>query len=89
MTPRHVHTLTAEDVGQSSHRIAGRPWSVASWIGSVRPIDIGKRVYLVDDVLTVESDAQRAARRARTETPKRESGARIFARKGRGVTHGE
>lgn len=59
---KYIHVITKADVGKSHHRIAGRTWPVSGWIGSVLPGDVGKRVYLSDDVLQVENDEQRDER---------------------------
>ena len=63
---RHVHTLTEDDVGQGvihkgtcpccHQKIA--PITVRDAIGRVQNKDVGKRVYLVDGVVQVESDDQ-------------------------------
>ena len=62
MSERAYYTLTPGDVGLGSHEILGRTWLVTSWIGEVLPGDVGKRVYLVGDVLQVENDEQREYR---------------------------
>lgn len=59
---REFYTITADDVGKVSHKIHGRTWLASSWIGQVLPGDVGKRVYLVGDVLQVENDEQRDQR---------------------------
>ena len=55
---REYYTLTAEDVGKPWLKAFGRTWLTCDFIGKVQMRDIGKRVYLVDGVLQVESDRQ-------------------------------
>jgi hypothetical protein len=61
---RLVHTISAADIGKRTIRIEDRPRSVADFIGHVMPRDVGKRVYVVGDVLQVENDIQLRDRRA-------------------------
>ena len=58
-------TITKADVGCFVFEAFGRKWYPQSFIGRVLPIDIGKRVYLVGDILQVENNQQRDARQAR------------------------
>ena len=62
---RAFYTLTAADVGKPWIRAFGRTRLVSEFIGRVLPGDVGKRVYLVGDILQVENDEQRDARIAR------------------------
>lgn len=63
MSERHpYYTLAPDDVGRSTLHAYGRTWMVSSFMGRVLPGDVGKRVYLVGDVLQVENDEQRSAR---------------------------
>lgn len=57
--------ITAADLRQYPFRAFGRTWMVQSFIGQILPQDIGKRVYLVGEILQVENDDQRAARLAK------------------------
>ncbi len=47
MQNRHIHTLTAEDVGKIRLNVAGRYIDVGSALGTVQPADVGKRLYAV------------------------------------------
>lgn len=60
---RRFREITARDVGRTLFQAFGRQWPVSGWIGHIGPRDVGKRVYLVGDILQVENDEQRAARR--------------------------
>lgn len=73
---KYLTTITGDDIGK--HTIAGgrrcescgrASYSVhiASAIGPVQRIDVGKRVYRVDGVIQVENDDQRNRRLARRE----------------------
>lgn len=63
------YTITAADVGAVVLHAFGRAWQVVNFMGRISHVDVGKRVYRTDTpggpVLSVESDAQRAARQAR------------------------
>lgn len=65
--PRY-YVLTAADVGRSMFHARGKTWPLSDVIGRVQPIDVGKRVYWVQDpargvdILQVESNDQRDAR---------------------------
>ncbi len=56
------YELTREDVGQPIIRAFGQVWMVDAFMGQVLPGDVGKRVYIVRDVLQVENNEQRDAR---------------------------
>ncbi len=62
---RSFYTLTTADVGRPWLRIFGRVWLTTDWIGRVLPQDVGKRVYLVGEILQVENYEQRKQRLAR------------------------
>jgi hypothetical protein len=58
-------TIRDSDVGKPLFRAFGRSWAVVSFMGIILEIDVGKRVYLRGDHLSVENDCQRADRLAR------------------------
>lgn len=62
---RPYRDIAADDVGKWLFGAFGRRWPVSSFIGRIMPHDVGKRVYLVGDILQVENDEQRDARMAR------------------------
>lgn len=65
---KHIHTITAEDVGktlvpQSCPTCGkGNPICIGIVTGPVQRIDIGKRVFYNDGVIQVENDLQRDKR---------------------------
>jgi hypothetical protein len=59
---RRYTTIAHDDVGRALFDAFGRRWPVSGFIGRILPTDVGKRVYLVGDVLQVENDEQRATR---------------------------
>jgi hypothetical protein len=59
---RRFITLTGQHVGRPWIDAFGRYWSCAGFIGRILESDVGKRVYLVGDILQVENDSQRAKR---------------------------
>jgi len=59
---REYREITAEDVERPLIRAFGKTWRVDSFLGRVLPQDVGKRIYLVGDVLQVENDEQRSKR---------------------------
>jgi hypothetical protein len=61
VTRSYVKIVDA-DVGKAVFIAFGRVWASSSFIGRITKQDVGKRVYLVGDVLQVENDAQRARR---------------------------
>lgn len=63
--PEFVREITAADVGKATFKARGITYRTCDFIGQVLPSDVGKRVYLVGDVLQVENDEQRDARLAR------------------------
>ena len=63
---RHSYEITSADVGHAFILVAGRWRQVSSSIGRILARDVGKRVFLVDDVLQIENDAQRDKRVGRT-----------------------
>jgi len=60
------YTLRDSDIGKPWIRAWGHVWLTSGFIGRVLPGDVGKRVYLVDDILQVENDEQLARRIARS-----------------------
>jgi hypothetical protein len=64
VTVKSYYTIQADDVGRSLIQAFGRTWCISGFIGRVLPGDVGKRVYLSEDVLQVESDEQRDRRLA-------------------------
>lgn len=67
MGTRHYRELTIADVGRARLKAFGKTWLCADFIGQVLPQDVGKRVYLVGDILQVENDEQHASRKAQEE----------------------
>lgn len=59
------YTIERDDIGRSYIEAFGKTWRLADVIGRVQPLDVGKRVYQRDGVLSVENDQQRDARLAR------------------------
>jgi hypothetical protein len=66
--PKNYIELEAEDVGKFLIHAFGREWRVADFMGRILRRDIGKRVYLVGEILQVENDEQRANRLAEAQT---------------------
>ncbi len=62
------YTLRASDVGRPIIKAFGRTWLVSSFMGRVLSKDVSKRVYQQGDILQVENDEQREARRTREGT---------------------
>lgn len=56
------YTLTQKDVGRPFLKIFGHIWPVSDFIGRIFAKDVGKRVYLVGDILQVENEEQREKR---------------------------
>jgi hypothetical protein len=54
--------ITEADIDKPLFTAFGRHWPVANFMGHINRNDIGKRVFLRDDVLQVESDGQRTER---------------------------
>jgi hypothetical protein len=54
--------IQSRDIGRPTIKAFGRTWLVANFIGRVLPGDVGKRVYLVGDILQVENTQQRDRR---------------------------
>ena len=59
---RQFVTIEQADVERPFFKAFGRSWPTSNFIGRVLPGDISKRVYLVGDILQVESEEQRARR---------------------------
>lgn len=55
--PREFYTVQHADVGKRFLRLFGR-LRLVDCLGQVLPMDIGKRIYLVGDVLQVENTEQ-------------------------------
>ena len=56
-------TIKQEHVGKAFTQFFGHTWLSSNWIGRILPQDVGKRVYLVRDILQVENQEQMEARR--------------------------
>jgi len=54
--------IEARHVGKALFEAFGRQWPVSSFIGWIMPQDVGKRVYLIGEILQVENEAQKAKR---------------------------
>jgi len=65
LKPTAFHEITRSDVGKTVLRIFGRTWPVEDFMGRIYPFDVGKRIFLVGDILQVENDEQRDTRIAR------------------------
>lgn len=61
-TKKRFREITQEDVGKALFEFNGRKWKASEFIGRILKQDVGKRVYLVGDILQVENDEQRAKR---------------------------
>ena len=59
---RKFQEITPADVGQAIFHAFGKAWQASGFIGAILPCDVGKRVYLIGDILQVENDDQRRAR---------------------------
>ena len=62
---RQYREITEDDVGKSLFAAFGRTWPTSGFMGRILSIDVGKRVYLVGDILQVENDEQRTERRTK------------------------
>ena len=62
VAPRYAFTISQEHVGQTSVFVHPYRHLTSNWIGQILPSDVGKRVYVEADVLTVENDKQRDRR---------------------------
>ncbi len=60
--------ITELDVGKYMFQAFGRVWRVSGHWGRTMQCDVGKRVYLVNDSLQIESSDQ-LAKRLRTAKP--------------------
>lgn len=59
---RPYREITTADVGKVFFKAFDRKWRVSDFIGQILPHDVGKRVFLVGEILQVENDEQRAKR---------------------------
>ena len=59
---RQFVTIAQADVERPFFKAFGRSWPASDFIGRVLPGDVGKRVYLVGDILQVENEEQRTRR---------------------------
>jgi len=59
---RPYREITTADIGKSTFHAFGKAWQTSGFIGRILPGDVGKRVYLVGDILQVENDEQRDKR---------------------------
>ncbi len=59
---RGYFTIEERHVGVPFIRELGDMWSVSGFAGRILPQDVGKRVYLVGNVLQMENDEQSAKR---------------------------
>lgn len=50
--------ITKGDVGKAVFTAFGKQWMASSFIGRILKQDVGKRVYLIGDILQVENDQQ-------------------------------
>lgn len=73
MNTRPYYTLTADDVGKPTIHAFGHTWLVMNFMGRVLDRDIGKRVYELGGILSVENDEQLAARLGTSVLPAGES----------------
>jgi hypothetical protein len=57
---KFIHTISPEDVGSAQVRNdkTGLLVYVGECMGRIQGIDVGKRVYLKNDIVQVENDAQ-------------------------------
>lgn len=65
--------ITQDDVGLSVFKAYGKTWSTADFIGRITSMDVGRRVFLRDGVLRVETHKQlteRVLREPPNPTPK-------------------
>lgn len=62
---RQFQEIRQADVGRAAFKAFGRSWLCCDFIGRILPGDVGKRVYLVGNILQVENDGQRAERLAK------------------------
>ena len=53
-----LREITKYDVGKMVFNAIGRSWLTVNFIGRILPQDVGKRVYLVGDILQVENKEQ-------------------------------
>ena len=59
---RQFVTIGQADVERRLFKAFGRLWPTSDFIGRVLPGDVGKRVYLVGQILQVENEEQRTRR---------------------------
>ena len=59
---RQFVTIAQADVGRAHFQAFGDTWPTSRFIGRVLPGDVGKRAYLVGDILQVENEEQRTRR---------------------------
>lgn len=60
----NFYEIQYSDIGKRNINAFGTVCAIGSLLGYVRRVDVGKRIYLVDGVMQVESDEQRDARLA-------------------------
>lgn len=65
--PKSYYVIQEGDVGKRRLFMFDRNWSLSDTLGYVQPIDVGKRMYLRDGVLSVENNEQRDKRVAQAE----------------------
>lgn len=56
---RQYREIVNADVGRPCFKAFGEVWGTAVFMGRILPQDVGKRVYLVGDILQVENNEQR------------------------------
>ena len=59
---REFVTLRADHIDKPELQAFGRRWNVVDFLGRIMAQDIGKRVYLVGDILQLENEEQRDKR---------------------------
>lgn len=64
---RPYREILGSDVGREMFYAFGHWWPCEEFIGEILPMDVGKRVYKVGDIVQVENDEQRTKRLVKSE----------------------
>lgn len=67
-TQSMYYTITSQDVGKRTISVGGYKWLITDVMGHILPTDIGKRVYVIDGILQVESESQCNSRLAKSQS---------------------
>ena len=55
---RPYYTITEQDINKRFLKVFGKTWSLSDLCGHIMSIDVGKRIYLVKNILQIENQEQ-------------------------------